>query len=420
MFAFLPAATSLLGDYVDTFATFPEQASSFAADIDWLYWFISIVCILFFVPIAGCLFYFTVKYHKPKGAKAESNVTHHTPLELAWSILPSFVLIAMFIYGAEAYLDIRTIPDGANEIQVKAQKWSWAMDYGNGTIHPELHILVNEPTKLTMQSSDVLHSLYVPAFRAKRDVVPGRYNYMWFKPTIANKNLGPEAVAKGKEWQKSPEGQAWEKKTGLSWNYDQHQITPDGYEFYDLYCAEYCGKDHSIMQTVVVVHETLDDLNAWIKANSIRPDDESPESYGRKLYERRGCGGCHSLDGSKRVGPSFKDLFGSKHGLVAGGEVAVDENYVRESIVYPKAKVAAGYAPVMPSFKGQLSDDDLHCLVEFMKSISEKTPKPKPKQADAKPAETDAAGDQPDESAESSDAATPQESAAGDDAAEQN
>ncbi len=416
MFALFPNAFSLLGDYTttgettnDPFASFPEAASSFAKDIDWLYYFISIVGIIFFIPIAVCLFYFAVKYKKPKGEKAESNVSHNTPLELAWSIGPSLILILMFIFGANAFLDIRTIPDGANEVQVKAQKWSWAMDYGRGTIHPELHILVNEPTKLTMQSSDVLHSLYVPAFRAKRDVVPGRYNYMWFKPTKANEKVSDEQVKEAVDWQKSIEGKAWTKETGLSWNYDLHQFTPDGYRFYDLYCAEYCGKDHSIMQTVVVVHETLEDLNAWIKAYSVRPDGMEPSEYGKLLYERRGCGGCHSLDGEKRTGPSFENLFGSTHALDTGESVTVDENYVRESIIYPKAKVHAGFAPVMPSFKGQLSDDDLHCLVEFLKSISDKTPKSdREKASDAK---GDSEGDEADGDAEAEAESTEDESA---------
>ena len=136
----------LLGDYTEDFASFPESASSFATMVDGLYWFITWVCIIFFIPIAGCLFWFSYKYHKPKGQKAESNVTHNTPIELAWSILPSFFLIGMFVVGAQGYLDIRTVPDGANEIGVSAFKWGWTMDYGGGTYHPELHILVDEPT----------------------------------------------------------------------------------------------------------------------------------------------------------------------------------------------------------------------------------------------------------------------------------
>lgn len=370
MFAMNSVSLALLGDITEPMASFPESASTFAAEVDWLYWFITGVCILFFIPIAGVLVYFSYKYLKPKGAKAESSATHNTPLELAWSILPSFFLIGMFVMGAQAYLDHRTIPDGANEIGVKAYKWGWTFDYGGGTFHPELHIKIDEPTKLTMRSSDVIHSLFVPAFRAKKDIVPGRYNYMWFEPTVANKKATDKDLQAAKEWHKSDEGKAWAKESGVAWNHDKFQFTSDGYEFYDLFCTEYCGTNHSQMQTVVVVHETFEELDAWIKQVSARQDGVQPAEYGLSLYQNRGCAGCHSDDGSPRVGPTFKDVYGSTHGLTTGEKIKVDENYIRESIVYPKAKIVAGYQPVMPSFKGQLSDDDLYCLVEYMKSIS--------------------------------------------------
>ena len=248
MFAFQMNAFTLLGDYSEDYAWFPEAASTFAKNNDWLYGFISLVCIFFFVPIAIALFYFAYKYHKPKGTKAESNVAHNTPLELAWSIGPSFFLVGMFVLGAKSYLDHRTVPDGANEVGVQAFKWGWTIDYGGGTFHPELHILLEEPTKLSMRSSDVIHSLFVPAFRAKKDIVPGRYNYMWFKPTVASEKVSQaELDAALKET----------KDLGEAWDFDKWQFTPDGYTFFDLYCTEYCGKNHSEMQTVVVVHKTL-------------------------------------------------------------------------------------------------------------------------------------------------------------------
>ncbi|MDA8745052.1 cytochrome c oxidase subunit II [Rubripirellula amarantea] len=357
----LASAFSLLGDISEDYAFFPQEASSFAAENDWLFTFISWTCVVFFVPIVGCLIWFSIKYRKPKGGKAESNVSHNTPLELAWSIFPSFFLVGMFVLGARAYLDQRAVPDGANEINVQAFKWGWTVDYGRGVFHPELHLLQNEPVKLSMRSSDVIHSLYIPAFRAKKDIVPGRYNYMWFKPTLASEKVPDEELAAAlKET----------KDLGEEWSYDDRQFTPDGYKFYDLYCAEYCGTNHSEMQTVVVVHETLEDLNAWIKKYSARGADESPAAYGELLYQRRGCKSCHSVDGSKLVGPSFQDLYGRPEAMTTGESVLADENYIRESVLYPKAKVVAGYQPVMPSYKGQLSDDDIYSLVEWMKSIS--------------------------------------------------
>lgn len=357
-------ALSLLGDYTEPYAFFPEEASTFAADNDWLFGFISWTSVVFFVPIAGCLLWFSLKYRKAKGQKAESDVSHNTPLELAWSILPSFVLVGMFVLGAKAYLDQRQVPDGANELGVQAFKWGWTIDYGGGVYHPELHILKDEPVKLSMRSSDVIHSLYVPAFRAKKDIVPGRYNYMWFKPTKHSEKVPEEELAKAlKET----------KDLGEDWNYDERQFTPDGYRFYDLYCTEYCGTNHSEMQTVVVVHETLDDLQAWVKKYSARPDGTTPAEYGALLYDRRGCKSCHSVDGSKLVGPSFKDLYGRPEEMTTGESYQADENYIRESILYPKAKVVAGYQPVMPSYKGQLSDDDIYSIIEWMKSISSNT-----------------------------------------------
>ena len=388
MFANISAAFSLLGDYTKNFAWFPESASTFSEDIDFVFGFISTVCLIFFVGVVGALFYFAIKYHKPKGEKAESNVAHHTVLEIFWSVGPSFLLVGMFVFGAKSFLDMRTVPDGANELDITAQKWSWSVHYGRGTFHPELHLLVNEPTKLSMLSNDVLHALYVPAFRAKRDIVPGRYNYMWFEPTIANKKVSEEELVK-----------ATQENAGKVWDYDRWQFTPDGYEFYDLYCAEYCGTDHSQMQTVVVVHETLDDLNAWIKEYSRRQADQTPAQYGELLYQRRGCMGCHSVDGSKRVGPSFKETFGNQRAFASGDQIAADENYIRESVIDPKAKVVNGFNPSMPSYKGQLSEDDLFCIIEFLKSVSDHAPtsasESQPDQADGEAAEPDGQENEP-------------------------
>ena len=355
---------SLLGDYTSSkLDFFPESASSFSGDSDWIFYFISIVCVLFFIPITIALFGFAVKYRKAKGGKAESQIDHNTALELVWSIGPSFLLVVMFYFGAKGYLSHRSIPEGAYEIGVDAYKWGWGMNYGNFVIHPELHVVAGEPTKLTMTSKDVIHSLFIPAFRVKKDIVPGRYNYMWFKATKPS-----EKIASDEECKQLIEK---DKEENLSWDYKHRKHTPDGYTFYDLYCAEYCGTNHSQMQTVVVVHETQADLDAWIKKYSVRNVDESPAAYGAKLYERRGCKSCHSLDGTKMVGPSYKGSFGTMRDLVGGGSVKFDESYVRNSILEPRSEVSAGYQPVMPSYKGQLTDDDIVSLTEFIKSLGD-------------------------------------------------
>lgn len=353
---------------------FPIQGSSFAEEVDWVYDLILYISLAFFVPMMAFMVWCLFKYIKARGTKAESQISHHTTLELTWSIGPSVLLVWMFVQGSISFLDMRTPPEGSYDIGVQAFKWGWTMDYGNGTFHPELHIVKDEPTKLSMRSTDVIHSLFVPAFRAKKDIVPGRYNYMWFKPTVASEQISDEAIAKIKK-----------QSEGTTWDYDkvhtiqtedgerELQVTPEGYTFFDLYCTEYCGKNHSEMQTVVVVHNTQAELEAWIKANSSR-GDVSMEEWGELLYGRRGCSGCHSVDGTKLVGPSFKDLYGSQHALTTGENQVVDENYVRESIIAPKAKVVAGYQPVMPSYKGQLSDDDIASIIAYLKSISANAP----------------------------------------------
>ena len=353
-----PAVTPFLADYEDTF-WFPKAASTFADEVDWVYDLILYMSLAFFIPIVFCLVYFAIKFRKAKGTPAESQVSHNTPLELAWSIGPSFLLVWMFVQGSISFLDMRTPPEGAYDVRLKAFKWGWTFDYGGGTFHPELHIVKGEPTKLSMRSDDVIHSLFVPAFRAKKDIVPGRYNYMWFQATEASERISDEELAKLKK-----------QHEGTDWDYDLHQLTPEGYTFFDLYCTEYCGTNHSEMQTAVVVHETQEELDAWIKANSDRGDVPMAD-WGQLLYSRRGCAGCHSIDGTRLVGPTFKNLYGFEHALASGTDVVVDDNHVRESILYPKAEIYAGYQPVMPSYKGQLTDDDIASIIEYLKTLSD-------------------------------------------------
>jgi cytochrome c oxidase subunit II len=351
--------SSLLADYTETW--FPQSASSFSAEVDSTYMLVFWICMLFMVPITFCLFYFAIRYVKRKGEPAESDVTHNTKLEVAWSVLPCFLLVYIFVKGSIGYIDQRKAPEGSAVVNVTASKWVWSMDYGNGVIHPELHLVVNQPTQLIMRSKDVLHALFVPSFRAKKDIVPGRYNEMWFDPSIANEKVSDQELAAAIS----------ETKTKFAGKFDpeRYQFTEDGYRYYDLYCAEYCGKDHSMMQSVAVVHKSQADFDAWKVKYSGRGTDEKPV-YGQKLYTRRGCGSCHSINGTKLVGPSFQALFGSQHGLTSGETIKVDENYVRESILDPRAKVVAGYNPVMPSFKGQLTDDDIDSLIEYLKTLS--------------------------------------------------
>jgi len=350
----------LLADVNESF-WFPKSASTFSDQVDSTYMLVMWICVFFMVPITIALFYFSIRFMKKKGQPAESQVSHNTPLEIAWSILPSFLLVWIFVKGALGYIDQQAAPDGAATLGVKAFKWGWTMDYGNGVFHPELHILNDKPTKLTMRSSDVIHSLFIPAFRVKRDIVPGRYNEMWFNPKVASGRVSEEELEAARK----------DAIANFGGEFDpgRYQFTEDGYRFFDLYCTEYCGRDHSQMQTYVVVHETQADLDAWIKKYSGRQEGQSPAEYGQLLYNRRGCGSCHSVDGSNRVGPSFQGGFGSQRTFASGAVGVVDENYIRESILEPKALVVQGFQPVMPSYKGQLSDDDIDSLIAYLKSL---------------------------------------------------
>lgn len=343
---------------------FPRQASSYAMESDGTYRMILWISIAFFFLVLIPMVMFVVKYRQSKGGRATSRVRHHNLLETAWSVIPSLFLVVMFVRGSWGYLDMQTPPEGARQLDVKAYSWAWTVDYGNGALHPELHVVKDQPTKLVMRSTDVLHAFFVPAFRIKRDIVPGRYNNVWFNAVEANERVSEEelqaAIADH------------EASGDATWDYDRHGITEDGYTYFDLFCAEYCGRDHSAMQSYVVVHETQEDLDAWIKKISSR-GDTPPAEYGEKLYKLRNCVGCHSTEPDKRVvGPSFANLYGYPRQLQSGETVVADEQYIRESIYEPKAKIVATYNAQMPSFKGQLNEDDIQSLIAFMKTLSDR------------------------------------------------
>lgn len=351
--------SALLADVNTTFF-FPLDASTYAGEIDEVFHIILWICNFFFFVIVAAMVLFIIRYRKKAGERAESRVRHNTILEVSWSVLPSFLLVYMFYRGTMGYLDMQQPPVGAYEVQVEASKWNWNFRYPGGINSPELHTVVDRPTKLVMRSADVIHSAYIPAFRMKRDVVPGRYNIAWFAATKSNSKVDPELLEAALAKAKGDEGGFDAEAAGF---------TRDGYDYFDLYCAEYCGTDHSEMQTQVVVHETVEEFEQWLADANVKPDDMTMEEYGRLMYEQRGCKGCHTLDGGRATGPSWLGLAGSQRGLVSGEAVAADENYLRESILYPQAKIAAGYPPVMPSYQGQLTDQQIDAIIAFMKTL---------------------------------------------------
>lgn len=310
---------------------FPVQSSTVAPHVDWLFHFILGLSTVFFLLIVGLALWFLIQYRRRPGAPLLESAHHNTALELTWSILPALLLIPVFFWGFTGYIEMRTPPEeaGDNEIRVTAKKWAWLFTYPQfeGYASDTLYVEEGKPFKLTMISEDVLHSLYIPAFRTKQDVVPGRYVTTWFQPTRPGE--------------------------------------------YTLFCAEYCGRSHSDMLAKVVVFPKGQRAEEVAKIIYKEEEETPPLERGRKLYSQRGCAQCHTIDGSAKVGPTFKGTFGTQQKLADGSTVAVDDNYIRESILEPNAKVRGGFRAQMPSFKGQLKDRQIDDLILFIKSLNE-------------------------------------------------
>ncbi len=305
----------------------PQQASSFATQVDWIFYFIFYIALFFFLLIVALAFYMVLRFRRRPGVKPQDSPNHNTALEITWSVIPIIIVILIFLAGFRGFVDMSFVPSGAYQIGVEAQKWNWNFSYPNGFVDTELHVPVNQPVTLTMKSLDVVHSFFVPQFRIKRDVVPGRYNKTWFEAT----------------------------KTGT----------------YDLFCAEYCGTGHSDMHTIVVVEEP-GAFQEYLNKASKYLDTLPPEQAGEQLYKKRGCSQCHSIDGKPGTGPSLLGIWGHEQLLTGGGKAVVDENYVRESILAPSSKIVAGFDNVMPTFQGRLKEKEIDYLIAFIKSLEKK------------------------------------------------
>lgn len=302
----------------------PEAASVTTGGMDPLFYGLLGLSIFCFVGITTAVIYFVIKYRARPGHKPEPSSSHNDTLEVTWTVIPSIICVFLFVFGWRGYLDLATPPKHALEIQVTAQKWSWNFTHPNGVNDPVLHVPVDRSVRMVMKSQDVIHSFFVPAFRVKQDVLPNRYTQVWFKGT----------------------------KPGV----------------YRLYCAEYCGRDHSMMKTTVVVHER-GGYEKYLADKEAMMNNLPPVELGKKVYEAR-CVACHTTDGTPRVGPTFKGVWGTESAFTDGSKATVDENYINESILDPQAKIRQGYPPSMPSFKGQLSDKEITGLIEYIKSLN--------------------------------------------------
>lgn len=308
-------------------AWFPSQASTFAASIDGIFFFIYYGSIILTVGILVAVAYFIWKYRKKVHQQADHDpaLAHNTWLELAWTIPPLILVMGIFVVSFKDYIALSIAPQNATQIKVLGKKWFWAFEYPNGVkTLGELVVPVNTPIQLLMSSDDVLHSFYIPNFRVKRDVIPNRYTKLWFHPT----------------------------KTGQ----------------FQIFCTEYCGDGHSDMLASIRVL-SMPDYQKWLLAQGSGGDDLPLEELGEKLYTSKACATCHSIDGSAKVGPTWKGLFGAKRQFVDGGSAVADENYIRESITVPAKHVVVGYGPVMPSYQGLLSDRELDALIEYIKTL---------------------------------------------------
>ncbi len=301
----------------------PQQLSTTAGEVDYLYYVIYWVSVLFTVVITAVMLYCIVKFRRRPGVKA-TPPGHNLKLEIAWTVIPFFCVVVLFHLGFEAYVHNAVAAEGAMEIRVRGAQWKWEFEYPNGMReNGVVRVPVNKPVKFVLSSEDVIHSFYVPGARVKKDAVPGMYSSVWFTPNV----LGELQV----------------------------------------FCAEYCGTSHSGMLATIKVVEQAE-FDKYQKEGAGPEQGETPEAWGARLYKQNACNTCHSTDGSKSPGPTWKGMIGREEALADGSKVTVDEAYIHESILKPQAKIVAGYTTVvMPPFT--ITDKQIDAIIAYMKTI---------------------------------------------------
>lgn len=319
MFLKILAATPLIWDL--------PQNSTAAPGIDMLYDFLFWSSVILLIPVTVAMIYFAVKYKASlTDDRPVPNITGHHAFEWTVSVILSIFFLGVFIWGFVGFNRMYQPPEDAYEINVVGQQWFWIFQYPNGkTVQRDLYVPKGVPVKLIMTSKDVLHSFYVPNFRLKWDVLPKSYTYLWFEAT----------------------------ETGVN----------------DIFCTEYCGVAHSDMLGKLHVLEP-DQFQAWLEG--FDPDKVNPVAMGEKVFKSRNCTACHSVDGGAGPnGPGLKGLAGSSVELASGESVQADENYLRSAIMSPGTHVVKGYAPIMPTYQGILTTDEVSNLVAYIKSLKE-------------------------------------------------
>lgn len=303
--------------------------ANLSASVDNVFLFIVAVSLALLVGVTGTMVWFAWRYNRKRNPRAES-IEGSLTLEIIWTVIPVLLVLAIFAVGWKGFVYLRTVPKDAMPVKVTARMWSWHFEYENGANDGVLRVPLNRPVKLVITSADVLHSLFIPAFRVKEDAVPGMETYLWFQP-------------------------------------DQEGT-------FDLFCSEYCGTGHSSMITTVRVMPD-EEFQAWYRGNAPSASvgaAAAPRPDGAKLYREKGCFACHSIDGSPKVGPTFKGLFGKQETVLRNGKeqvIAVNGGFIRRKLLEPEDARIKGFPPIMPSQKGLLTDDEISALIDYLKTL---------------------------------------------------
>lgn len=303
----------------------PRGGSTLAGEMDGLFMFITWLTLFFFFFNGGLIFYAVRRWRRRSDKEVTPHITHDTRLELVWSLIPFAVVMLIFLWGFTGYVKAWVAPNDAMEIIVTGKKWVWEFEYPDGTrTLNDLHVPVNQPVKLVLTSEDVIHSFYIPDFRLKRDAIPGRYTELWFTATE------PGTV--------------------------------------QVLCTEYCGKGHSDMLARIFV-DTPEQYETFLREGDEQTRKMPLKELGRLVWENKGCATCHSLDGTRGQGPSWKGIWNRTHRGTDGKEYKVDADYIRQSILMPQAVVVQGYEPIMPTYQGLLREREILGVIEFIKEL---------------------------------------------------
>ena len=306
-----------------SFHLLPASASTAAGRFDTLFLAMLLLTGTVALAVAVLIVFFSVRYRKGSAADRSHAPRRGRPIEIAWTVTPLLLFLGIFAWAAYDYTRLYQAPPDAMPVFVVAKQWMWKLQHANGRREiDELHVPLGQPVRLLMTSQDVIHSFYVPAFRVKQDVVPGRYTSLWFTPTKAG-------------------------------------------EFH-LFCAEYCGTDHAAMRGRIIVMQPSD-FARWLQSGPAQP---GIAARGFELFRRYGCSGCHTA-GSSVHAPDLNGLLGRTVHLQDGRALVADENYIRDSILLPRKDVVAGYEPIMPSFAGQVGEEDVMAIIEYIRGTGE-------------------------------------------------